>query len=87
MPTRLSKKRLDEAENVSSLAARIVAQKTGQELPTPQPPPVREKNPAAVALGQLGAKRREGQGCASHRGKENRDCPKRRESQMEKALK
>jgi hypothetical protein len=53
--TRLSKRKLDEAENMNSLAARIVAETTGQELPTPQPPQVREKNPAAVALGRLGA--------------------------------
>lgn len=37
------------------LAARIAAQTTREELPTPQPPPVRVKNPAAVALGKLGA--------------------------------
>jgi len=55
MPTRLSKKNLDEAENMNSLAARIAAQTTGQELPTPQPAPVRKKNRAAVALGKLGA--------------------------------
>jgi hypothetical protein len=55
MPTRLSKKKLDEAENINSIAARIAAQTTGQEPPKPEPPPVREKNPAAVALGKLGA--------------------------------
>lgn len=55
MPTRLSKKKLDEAESTNSLAARIVAQTTGQEQPNPPAPPVREKNPAAVALGRLGA--------------------------------
>jgi hypothetical protein len=55
MPTRLSKKKLDEAERLNSIAARIAAQTTGQEPPKPQPPPVREKNPAAVALGKLGA--------------------------------
>ena len=55
MPTRLSKTKLDEAENMNSLAARIAAQTTGQEPPAPQPPPVREKNAAAVALGKLGA--------------------------------
>lgn len=55
MPTRLSKSKLDEAENMNSLAARIMAQTTGQEPPKPTVPPVREKNPAAVALGRLGA--------------------------------
>jgi hypothetical protein len=55
MPTRLSKKNLDEAENLNSLAARIAAQTTGQEPTKPQPQPVREKNAAAVALGKLGA--------------------------------
>ena len=55
MPTRLSKRKLDEAENLNSLAARIAAQTTGQEPPKPAPPPVREKNPFAVALGKFGA--------------------------------
>jgi hypothetical protein len=55
MPTRLSKKKLEEAESLNSLAARIAAQATGQEPPTPTPPPAREKNPFAVALGKLGA--------------------------------
>jgi hypothetical protein len=45
MPTRASK--LKEAEMTNSLAARIVAQTTGQEPP-------RVKNAAAVALGKLG---------------------------------
>lgn len=43
MPTRPSKRKLREAESTNSLAHRIVAQTTG------------EKNPAAVALGKLGA--------------------------------
>ena len=55
MPTRLSKKKLDEAESLNSIAARIAAQTTGQEPPKPLPPPVREKNPFAIALGKLGA--------------------------------
>jgi hypothetical protein len=55
MPTRLSKKKLEEAESLNSLAARIAAQTTGQEPPKPQPQPIKEKNPAAVALGKLGA--------------------------------
>jgi hypothetical protein len=55
MPARLSKKKLEEAEETNSLAARIMAQTTGQEPPKPQPAPVREKNAAAVALGRLGA--------------------------------
>jgi hypothetical protein len=55
MPTRLSKQKLEEAESINSLAARIAAQTTGQEPSTPQPPPLREKNAAAVALGRLGA--------------------------------
>ena len=42
MPTRASKK-LRDAESTNSMAARIVSQATGQ------------KNPAAVALGKLGA--------------------------------
>jgi len=55
MPTRVSKRRLEELESTNSLAARIMAQTTGQEPPKPQPEPVREKNAAAVALGKLGA--------------------------------
>jgi hypothetical protein len=55
MPTRLSKRKLDEAESLNSLAARIAAQTTGQEPPNPQPSQIREKNAAAVALGRLGA--------------------------------
>jgi hypothetical protein len=55
MPTRLSKKKLEEAETINSVAARIAAQTTGQEPAKPQPEPVREKNPAAVALARLGA--------------------------------
>ena len=56
MPTRLSKKKLDEAESTNSLAARIVAQTTGQKQPNPPAPPGQGENPAAVALGRkLGA--------------------------------
>jgi len=55
MPTRLSKKTLEEAENINSLVAGIASQTGGQELSTAQPPMEREKNPAAVALGKLGA--------------------------------
>jgi hypothetical protein len=55
MPTRLSSKKLEEAENLNSLAASIMAQTTGQEPPNPTPQPAREKNAAAVALGKLGA--------------------------------
>jgi hypothetical protein len=72
MPTRLSKKKLDEAESLNSLAAHIATQTTGQTPPkldaTPSDimaglakirasnnTPIREKNPAAVALGRLGA--------------------------------
>jgi hypothetical protein len=50
MPTRPSK--IKEAEETNSIAARIVAQATGQK---PLSVPVREKNAAAVALGKLGA--------------------------------
>jgi hypothetical protein len=57
MPTRLSREKLNEAESLNSLAARIVAQTTGQEPPKPEPALLREKNPAAVALGRLGAKK------------------------------
>jgi hypothetical protein len=49
MPTRPSKKKIDELEDINSLAARIVAQATGQ------PKTADGKNPAAVALGKLGA--------------------------------
>jgi hypothetical protein len=50
MPTRARKKKskADEAEDLNSIAKRIVDQTTGQEPP-------REKNPWAVALGKLGA--------------------------------
>jgi hypothetical protein len=48
MPSRASKRTvLDELEATNSLAARIVAQTTGQQ------PTIRKKNPAAVALGKL----------------------------------
>lgn len=48
MPSRASKRTvLDELEHTNSLAAHIVAQTTGQSQPA--------KNPAAVALGKLGA--------------------------------
>jgi hypothetical protein len=57
MPTRLSKRKLEEAENLNSIAANIVAQTTGQDPPKLQPSPVREKNPFAVALGKLGARK------------------------------
>jgi len=46
---------LDEAESLNSLAAKIMAETTGQESPKPKPAPIREKNAAAVALGKLGA--------------------------------
>ena len=50
MPSRASKKTvLNELEETNSLAARIVAQTTGES------PPQRAKNPFAVALGKLGA--------------------------------
>jgi hypothetical protein len=50
MPSRASKRTvLDELEHTNSVAKRIVAQTTGTE----QPQPV--KNPAAVALGRVGA--------------------------------
>lgn len=55
MPTRLSKRKLAEAEYTNALAASIVAQTTGQQTTQSAPPPVYEKNPAAVALGKLGA--------------------------------
>lgn len=47
MHTRVSKKRLDEAEETNATAFRVVQQATGQAAPA--------KNPAAVALGMLGA--------------------------------
>jgi hypothetical protein len=50
MPSRASKRTvLDELEKTNSLAARIVAQTTGEPVPQPA------KNPFAVALGKLGA--------------------------------
>jgi hypothetical protein len=50
MPSCASKKTvLDELEQTNSLAARIVAQTTGEQPPQPA------KNPFAVALGKLGA--------------------------------
>lgn len=46
MPSRASKKtKLDQVEEINSIAARIVATATTE----------RPKNPAAVALGKLGA--------------------------------
>jgi hypothetical protein len=51
MPTRASKKRPTDA---NQLAKMIVDMSTG-EIPKEEPPPEREKNPAAVALGKLGA--------------------------------
>lgn len=50
MPTRASKRPRD----VNQLAKMIVDMSTG-EIPNEKPPPEREKNPAAVALGKLGA--------------------------------
>jgi len=71
MPTRLSKKKVVEAECLNSIAGRIAAQTTDQESPKEAGSsdvasdlakiraslnlPVKEKNPAAVALGKLGA--------------------------------
>jgi hypothetical protein len=62
MPTRASKK-IDEMEQVNGAAGLVFAQRSGQTLPDstptpaaalpPEPPKV--KNPAAVALGMLGA--------------------------------
>lgn len=51
MPTRASKKRPTDA---NQLAKMIVDMSTG-DLPKEDKPPEREKNPAAVALGKLGA--------------------------------
>ena len=45
-------KRRPREPDTNELAARIVAQATGQ--PTPRSPELPEKNPAAVALGRLG---------------------------------
>lgn len=50
MPTRASKRPRD----VNQLAKMIVDMSTG-EIPKEDKPPEREKNPAAVALGKLGA--------------------------------
>jgi hypothetical protein len=51
MPTRASKKRPTDANQLAKL---IVDMSTG-EIPKEDKPPEREKNPAAVALGKLGA--------------------------------
>jgi hypothetical protein len=51
MPTRASTKR---PRDTNQLAKYIVDLSTG-ELAETEPPPGREKNPAAVALGKLGA--------------------------------
>jgi hypothetical protein len=51
MPTRASKQR---PRDVNQLAKMIVDMSTG-EIPKEEPPQEREKNPAAVALGKLGA--------------------------------
>jgi len=50
MPTRASKRPRD----INQLAKMIVDMSTG-EIPKEDKPPEREKNPAAVALGKLGA--------------------------------
>jgi hypothetical protein len=71
MPTRLSKKKLEEAESLNSLAARIAAQATGQPQAHPIPLPVKEKNAAAVALGKLGASKG-GQARAANLSKKRR---------------
>lgn len=52
MPTRPSKRKLDELESNNTLATQIVAQTTGMQT---SQPPERVKNAAAVALGKLGA--------------------------------
>jgi hypothetical protein len=49
MPERSRKRPRD----VNELARQLVDEATGEAPPTP-PPPEREKNPAAVALGRLG---------------------------------
>ena len=51
MPTRASNKR---PRDVNQLAKMIVDMSTG-EIPKEEPSPERVKNPAAVALGKLGA--------------------------------
>ena len=55
MPKRSSKKR--PPTDVNQLAARIVAEATGDTPSTNGKPPTSEKNPAAVALGKLGGKK------------------------------
>ncbi len=55
MPTRASKKPTTQRpRDVNQLAKMIVDMTTG-DLPKEDKPPEREKNPAAVALGKLGA--------------------------------
>ena len=66
MPTRASKRPRD----VNQLAKMIVDMSTG-EVSKEEPPPEREKNPAAVALGKLGASKG-GKARAEKLGREQR---------------
>ena len=66
MPTRASKRPTD----TNQLAKMIVDMSTG-DLPKEEPPPEREKNPAAVALGKLGASKG-GKARAEKLGREQR---------------
>lgn len=55
MPTRARKKPDDDDEDVNEIAFRIVAESTSEPTPAPPADKPRKKNPAAVALGKLGA--------------------------------
>lgn len=56
MPRRASKP--TEPEDANQAAFRVVRELTGDEQESrPLPPPPKKKNPAAVALGKLGAKK------------------------------
>ena len=55
MPSRVRKRPDDDDEDVNEIAFRIVAESTSESTPAPPAEKPREKNPAAVALGKLGA--------------------------------
>lgn len=71
MPKRSS---MNKGGDINTIAARIVAQSTAE----PAPQPVKEKNPAAVALGRLG-------GLKGGKARADKLSPKRRKEIAKKA--
>ncbi len=72
MPKRSSKKKVKKPTDINIIASSIVEQTTGQ--------PVKEKNPAAVALGRLG-------GLKGGKARAEKLSPKKRKEIAQKAAK